>query len=65
MHHLAVEVGDWDRAINACLQHEIPIFGDRASETDGVPWREAFIHPRHTGGILLQFFWQAEPGVWI
>lgn len=65
VHHLAVEVGDWDRAIGACLQHEIPIFGDRASETDGVPWREAFIHPRHTGGILLQFFWQAEPGVWI
>ncbi len=65
MHHLAVEVGDWDRAIRACLHHEIPIFGDRASETDGVPWREAFVHPRHTGGILLQFFWQAEPGVWI
>jgi methylmalonyl-CoA/ethylmalonyl-CoA epimerase len=65
MHHLAVEVGDWDRAIAACLHHEIPIFGDRVSQTDGVPWREAFIHPRHTGGILLQFFWQAQPGVWI
>ena len=65
MHHLAVEVGDWERAINACLYHEIPIFGDRASETNGVPWREAFIHPRYTGGILLQFFWQAQPGVWI
>ena len=65
VHHLAVEVGDWDRAIAACLHHEIPIFGDRASATNGVPWREAFIHPRYTGGVLLQFFWQAEAGVWI
>ena len=65
MHHVAFEVGDWPRALNACSLNGIPIFGERYGETDGVLWREAFIHPRHTGGVLVQFFWQAAPGVWV
>jgi methylmalonyl-CoA/ethylmalonyl-CoA epimerase len=65
IHHVTFEVGDWDRAVAACEQHGVPTFGDRAGETDGVEWREAFIHPRYTGGFLAQFFWQASPGVWI
>ena len=65
MHHATFEVGDWDRAVSACAHHDIPIFGERAGTTDGVPWREAFIHPKHTGGILVQIFWEALPGVWI
>ncbi len=65
MHHATFEVGDWERALAACVYHDIPVFGERAGDTDGVPWREAFIHPRHTGGILTQFFWQAEDGAWI
>ena len=65
MHHVAFEVGNWSRAVNACALHGIPIFGERFGETDGVPWREAFIHPRHTGGILIQFFWQGAPNMWI
>ena len=65
MHHATFEVHDWERAVSACAHHNIPIFGERADETDGVPWREAFIHPRHTGGVLVQFFWQAQGGAWI
>ncbi|MEE8422542.1 MAG: VOC family protein [Dehalococcoidia bacterium] len=65
IHHVAFEVGDWDRAVAACAHNEVPTFGEREGETDGVPWREAFIHPRYTGGFLAQFFWQASPGVWI
>jgi methylmalonyl-CoA epimerase len=65
MHHVTFEVGDWDRAVQACAYHEVPIFGERRGETDGAEWREAFIHPKHTGGALVQFFWQAEPGIWI
>ena len=65
MHHATFEVHDWERAVSACAHHNIPIFGERADSTDGVPWREAFIHPRHTGGVLMQFFWQAEEGAWI
>ena len=64
-HHVTVEVADWGRAVSALERHGIPFFGQRDSETNGVPWSEAFIHPRHTHGVLFQFFWQAEPGVWI
>ena len=65
MHHVTFEVHDWDRAVSACAHHNIPIFGEQSDSTDGVPWREAFIHPRYTGGVLVQFFWQAEPGAWV
>jgi methylmalonyl-CoA/ethylmalonyl-CoA epimerase len=65
VHHLTVEVADWDRAVAALEHHGIRTFGERSSSTDGVPWKETFIHPKVTGGVLLQFFWQAEPGVWI
>ena len=65
MHHVALEVEDWDRAIDACRHRGVQVFGEQDSATDGVRWREAFIHPRHTGGLLTQFFWQERPGVWI
>lgn len=65
MHHVTFEVGDWERAVSACAHHNIPIFGERTGETDGAAWKEAFIHPKYTGGMLVQFFWQAKPGIWI
>ena len=65
MHHVTFEVGDWERAVSACAHHAIPIFGERSGQTDGAHWKEAFIHPKHTGGMLAQFFWQERPGVWI
>lgn len=65
VHHVTFEVHDWDRAVAACAHHDIETFGERAGETHGVAWREAFIHPRDTGGMLTQFFWQAQPGVWV
>jgi 4-hydroxyphenylpyruvate dioxygenase-like putative hemolysin len=65
IHHVTFEVADWERAVAACARHDVTLFGERTGETRGVTWREAFIHPRDTGGLLVQFFWQAEPGVWI
>lgn len=65
MHHVTFEVGDWERAVLACEHHGVPTFGDRAGVTDGARWREAFIHPRYTGGFLAQIFWEERPGVWI
>lgn len=65
IHHVTFEVADWDRAVAACEHHGVSTFGEREGETRGVTWREAFVHPRDTGGVLVQFFWQAEPGVWI
>lgn len=63
-HHVTFEVRDWDRALAACAHHQIPTFGENEGTTDGFRWRDTFIHPRHTGGILVQFFWEEHPGVW-
>lgn len=65
MHHVTFQVEDWQRAIDACAYHGVPIFGDRRGVTDGARWIEGFIHPRHTGGVLIQFFWEERPGIWI
>ena len=65
MHHVAFEVRDWARALDACAHHGVPTFGQRGGETGGARWHEAFIHPRHSGGVLAQIFWQEPPGVWI
>jgi len=64
-HHVTFEVGDWDRAVAACEHHGIPMFDENEGETGGARWRDAFIHPRHTGGMLVQLFWEGKPGVWV
>ncbi len=64
-HHVTFEVGDWERAVAACAAHGVEPFGQAAGEVDGALWREAFIHPRHTGGVLIQFFWEERLGIWI
>lgn len=64
-HHVAFEVGDWERAMAACEHHDIPTFDEHDEVTDGIRWRDAFIHPRHTGGVLVQLFWEEQPGVWV
>lgn len=65
VHHLTVEVADWNRAVGALAHHDVHSFAEREGTTEGVLWREAFIHPKQTGGVLLQYFWQAKPGYWI
>ena len=65
MHHVAFQVADWQRALDACVFHDVPVFGVRDGVTDGALWHEAFIHPRFTGGVLVQFFWEERPGIWI
>jgi methylmalonyl-CoA/ethylmalonyl-CoA epimerase len=65
MHHLTFEVRDFEQAVAACQAQNAPIFGSRSGVRDGARWSEAFVHPRHTGGILVQFFWQERPGTWI
>ncbi len=65
MHHITFEVGDWDRAVAACETHRVPTFGVRSGTREGARWSEAFIHPQHTGGMLVQFFWEERPGAWV
>jgi methylmalonyl-CoA/ethylmalonyl-CoA epimerase len=64
-HHVTFEVADWDRAMAACAHHDTPTFGENEGSTDGAAWRDAFIHPKHTGGVLVQLFWEERPGVWV
>lgn len=64
-HHVTFQVADWDAAAAACEHHGIPTFDENHGETDGAHWRDAFIHPKHTGGMLVQLFWEERPGVWV
>lgn len=64
LHHVTLEVHDWERAMAACEHHGIPTFGLTEGETDGARWCDNFIHPKQTGGVLVQLFWEERPGVW-
>ncbi|MGP4026053.1 VOC family protein [Actinomadura sp. 3N407] len=64
-HHVTFEVADWDAAMAACEHHGTPTFDDNEGSTDGAAWRDTFIHPKHTGGVLVQLFWEERPGVWV
>ena len=65
IHHVTFEVADWQRALDACEAHGVGTFGEREGVTEGARWSEAFIHPRQVGGMLVQFFWQERPGIWV
>lgn len=65
MHHINFQVRDFDQAMAACERHQVPTFGVQSGTREGAGWSEAFIHPRHTGGMLVQFFWEERPGIWV
>jgi methylmalonyl-CoA/ethylmalonyl-CoA epimerase len=54
VHHTTVEVEDIEAAA-AYLKNEMGIEPFRGIWSDGV-WRQTFIHPRDTGGVLIQLF---------
>jgi catechol 2,3-dioxygenase-like lactoylglutathione lyase family enzyme len=64
-HHVTFQVADWDAALAACDHHDIPTFDTEEGSTDGARWRHTFIHPKKTGGVLVQLFWEQRPGVWV
>ncbi len=65
LHHMTFQVSDFDQALNACRDQGINVFGGREGHTRGGHWRETFIHPRDSQGVLVQFFWEDTPGIWI
>ncbi|MCL2582725.1 MAG: VOC family protein [Streptosporangiales bacterium] len=65
VHHVTFQVADWDAALAACDHHEIPTFDEETGVKDGAAWKHRFIHPKHTGGVLVQIFWEEKPGVWV
>jgi len=64
LHHVTFRVQDWERALAACAQHGVRSFGAAAGGDNDARWREAFLHPRDTGGVLIQFYWEERPGAW-
>lgn len=64
-HHVTFEVADWDQAMEACKRHEVRTFDPNSGETDGGTWNDTFIHPKLTGGVLVQLFCESRPGVWV
>ena len=65
MHHIAFKVADWDAAVSACVAHGVQPFRESTGAADdGARWMDGFIHPRQTGGMLVQFFWEERPGIW-
>jgi methylmalonyl-CoA/ethylmalonyl-CoA epimerase len=61
LHHVTFEVEDVDKAAEALRERGIePFRGVR--DVDG--WRETYMHPRDSGGVLFQFFQEIRPGGW-
>lgn len=53
LHHVTFEVEDVDRAAEALRKRGIEPHGG-VRENGG--WKELFIHPRDTGGVLIQLY---------
>lgn len=64
-HHVTFQVSDWDAFQDASRFHSLPTFDDEEGLTDGAHWKHTFIHPKQTGGVLVQVFWEERPGVWV
>ncbi len=56
MHHVCIEVDDIGAAMDRLREHEIELINDvpRTREDDGI--RYCFIHPRSTGGVLVELY---------
>lgn len=54
VHHITLEVEDVEAAVRY-LRRELGIEPFRGVWSDG-DWKQTFIHPRDTGGILFQLF---------
>ncbi len=59
VHHITIEVEDVDAAA-VYLREEMGIEPHGGVWSDG-EWRQTFIHPKDTGGVLYQLF-EWEPG---
>jgi methylmalonyl-CoA/ethylmalonyl-CoA epimerase len=53
LHHITYMVDDVRRRVAVARARGFPVFG----EEYGDHWHEAFIHPRDTSGVLIQFAW--------
>lgn len=62
LHHVTIEVADADAAAAAMRERGIEPFGGPRVSWD---WKEMFIHPKSSGGVLFQLFEQLDaPGLY-
>jgi methylmalonyl-CoA/ethylmalonyl-CoA epimerase len=54
MHHLCLEVDDLEAAMQRLREHGAQLLNDAPRERDGI--RYVFVHPRSTGGVLLELY---------
>ena len=55
LHHLCLEVEDIDAAMHRLQEHQIELINETPrSRPDGT--RYAFIHPKSTGGVLVELY---------
>jgi methylmalonyl-CoA/ethylmalonyl-CoA epimerase len=54
MHHLCLEVDDLEAAMQRLREHGAQLLSDTPRERDGI--RYVFVHPRSTGGVLLELY---------
>lgn len=58
LHHLTFKVDDVEEAVGALRAAGLEPFGTLLSEPT---WHETYLHPRQTGGVLIQLAW-SPPG---
>ena len=56
MHHATFEVEDIEKAAAALRSYGVEPFGEGVAND----WKQLFIHPRDTGGVLIQLYEQIE-----
>jgi len=60
LHHLCLEVADIRASLERLRAHEVELINETARRSeDGRQY--AFIHPRSTGGVLVELYQLAEP----
>ena len=62
LHHVTLQVNDADAAADGLREHSIEPFGGPRVSYD---WKEMFVHPKASGGVLFQLFEQLpepQPG---
>lgn len=60
LHHVTFKVRDIARAVDAARGHGFTPFGAYLEDPE---WQEVFLHPRDTGGTLVQLAWSSfDPG---
>ena len=61
IHHLTLAVEDLDLALERLVEREVPILGGVRPGANGT--RVAFLHPRASGGVLIELVERVAPAV--